>query len=343
MSEVLPEVDLAHHGDVEATPGLLDFAVNVHGTEPPAFLAEALRRAVDDLARYPDAAAATAAVAGAHGVPPESVLLTHGAAEAFTLVARQPWQRPAVVHPQFTEPEAALRAAGHLPTRLLSADFGLDVDPGDADLVMLGNPTNPTSRLHEREEIEGLAARGRLVVVDEAFLDAVEPVDAPEHSLARQAAHDERFLVVRSLTKTYAIAGLRVGYLIGHPDLLGRLGSERGPWPTSSLAAVAAETCVGDEGLAWAARIRRDLPTRLAHLTSTLESNGLKVVPGARAPFVLASHPQAALLRVRLRERGVAVRRGDTFPGLDDTWLRFAARESAAVDALGGALRDALG
>lgn len=343
MSEVLPEVDLAHHGDVEATPGLLDFAVNVHGTEPPAFLAEALRDAVADLARYPSADAATAAVARAHGVPAECVLLTHGAAEAFTLVARRPWVRPAVVHPQFTEPEAALRAAGHLPTRLLPEGFGLDVDPGDADLVMLGNPTNPTSRLHARADIEALAAPGRLVVVDEAFLDAVEPVDAPEQSLARVAAGDPRFLVVRSLTKTYAIAGLRIGYLIGHPELLGELARERGPWPTGTLAAVAAETCLGEEGLAWAAQLRADLPGRLAHLTATLTAAGLDVVPGARAPFVLASHPEAAVLRERLRGAGIAVRRGDTFPGLDDTWLRFAARESAAVDALGGALRDALG
>jgi histidinol-phosphate aminotransferase len=348
--------DLAHHGDVEVEAGMLDFAVNVHADEPPAFLAEALREAIADLARYPDPTRATAAVARAHGIDPACVLLTHGAAEAFGLVAQQPWERPAVVHPQFTEPEAALRAHGHDPARLLlTADTGFRLPPTaalpgrsgtsaagphDADLVVVGNPTNPTSRLHARDDIAALARRGATVLVDEAFLDVVEPVEAPQDSLVRDAAADPRLLVTRSLTKTYSIAGLRIGYLVGHPDVLRGLAARRSPWPVSTLAAVAAEACVSPEGLAYAAEVRRRLPARLAALVAVLGARGFTVVDDPRGPFVLAQHPRAAELRDALRARKIAVRRADTFPGLDGTWLRFAARGEAGTSALADALDD---
>jgi histidinol-phosphate aminotransferase len=356
--------DLLHHGDTEVEPGMLDFAVNVHDTRPPEFLRDALTRAIDDLARYPDVQKATHAVAAAHGVPDECVLLTSGAAEAFTLVAQQPWGTPVVVHPQFTEPEAALLAAGHRVSRMLlkeSDTFRLTGMPEpEADLVIVGNPTNPTSRLHRPEEIGALLTEagttdngraGRLVVVDEAFMDSVEDVGdptsisdgsakEPTYSLATAAANDQHLLVIRSLTKTYSIAGLRVGYLIGHPDILAQLSSRRPPWPVSSLAAAAAIACVSDEGRAYAARVRTALPERLTHLGEGLRSSGFVVPPGPRGPFLLARHPQAAEIRNRLRTQGIAVRRGDTFPGLGSEWLRFAAREQRVADVLLAALAD---
>jgi histidinol-phosphate aminotransferase len=108
------EPDLAFHGDRELAAGLTDLAVNVRPGPPPPWLRAAILAAVDDLAAYPDPAAATAAVARRHGRPPSEVLVTAGGAEAFTLIARAFQPRHAVVvHPQFTEPEAALRAAGH--------------------------------------------------------------------------------------------------------------------------------------------------------------------------------------------------------------------------------------
>ena len=127
------------------------------------------------LGTYPQTDEAVAAIAAAHGVPSESVLPTAGGAEAFTLLARalRP-NRPVVVHPQFTEPEAALIAAGHGPERvILTSDnrFRLDPDqiPADADLVMVGNPTNPTSVLHPAATLRALLRPGRTLVVDEAF------------------------------------------------------------------------------------------------------------------------------------------------------------------------------
>src|SRR5438270_757140 len=122
--------DLRHHGDAELRDVAVghDFAVNVRVPEPPRWLRDRLVAGLETLAAYPDARQATEAVAERHGRSPREVLLTSGAAEAFVLLARvlRP-RRALVVHPQFTEPEAALLAADHRVVRhVLTGDFTLD-------------------------------------------------------------------------------------------------------------------------------------------------------------------------------------------------------------------------
>ena len=108
---------------------------------------------------------------------------------------------------------------------VLKPPFGLAgaAVPDDADLVVVGNPTNPTSVLHTREQFLALRRPGRIVVVDEAFADSIpgEP-----QSLAGDALPD--VLVLRSLTKTWALAGLAGGLCAGSPELLARLTAQRG-------------------------------------------------------------------------------------------------------------------
>ncbi|MGH3492694.1 MAG: aminotransferase class I/II-fold pyridoxal phosphate-dependent enzyme, partial [Sciscionella sp.] len=172
---------LRHHGDAEATEGLLDFAVNVRSGGPPRWLLDRLAVALDDLGRYPGARLeqrATAAVAARHGRAPEEVALLAGAAEGFALLPALRPKLAALVHPCFTEPELALRQAG-IPLHRVLLDptdgFRLrpDAVPEQADLVVLGNPTNPTSVLHPAQAITSLLRPGRIVLVDEAFADAV--------------------------------------------------------------------------------------------------------------------------------------------------------------------------
>ncbi|HZP14580.1 MAG TPA: cobyrinate a,c-diamide synthase, partial [Nocardioides sp.] len=132
--------NLHHHGDVEATDGLLDFAVNVYAGPRPTFLEEALAAGVAAADRYPDTTAARQALAKRHGRAPEEVLPTSGASEAFELLARvRPWRRPAVIHPGFTEPHAALIRAGREVT-IVQTDEAFQLRPervpADADLVI---------------------------------------------------------------------------------------------------------------------------------------------------------------------------------------------------------------
>ncbi|MBA9004074.1 Rv2231c family pyridoxal phosphate-dependent protein CobC [Thermomonospora cellulosilytica] len=326
-------IDLRHHGDAEVGGGLADFAVNVRPGTPPAWLAERIRRSVGDLAAYPDPSAARDAVAARHGRAPDEVLLTAGAAEAFVLLARALAPRRAVVvHPQFTEPEAALRAAGHPVERaILDGDFKLDPArvPADADLVMVGNPTNPTSVLHPAAEIAALTRPGRTVVVDEAFMDCVP--GEPE-SLA--AVRLPGLVVLRSLTKTWGLAGLRAGYVLAEPPLVAALAEAQPLWAVSTPALVAVEACCEPSALAEADAWAREMAAERDRFAAELGRRGLSPVPGARASFLCVRTPGAHDLRERLRARGLAVRRGDTFPGLGPDWLRIAVRDPATNDTL---------
>ncbi len=195
---------------------------------------------------------------------------------------------------------------------------------------MVGNPTNPTGVLHTREQILSLRRPGRIVVVDEAFADAVP--GEPE-SLSAEPLPD--VLVLRSLTKTWSLAGLRVGYALGAPDVLARLTATRPHWPIGTLQLTAITACCAPEAVAEAAAGARRLTAMRAEMVAGLRSAGIETVDGD-APFVLFTVGDAALVRKHLRAKGIAVRRCDTFVGLDGPYLRAAVRPEwpALVEAI---------
>lgn len=336
--------DLLHHGDAEIAPGLVDLAVNVR--ETPVWLQNRLRDSVHNLAAYPNADRATAAVAARHGRPIEQVLLTAGAAEAFVLLARAlAPHRAVVVHPQFTEPEAALNAAGHSVQRVvLEPPFILhpELVPDDADLVFIGNPTNPTSVLHPIGKLLALARPGRVLVVDEAFMDSVpgEPMTL-SGSPERPAPDIPGLVVIRSLTKTWGLAGLRIGYLLGEPALLHACRTNQPLWSVGSLGLEAAIACSTPEALAEAAQIARTVDAEREFLLNALgKLSDIELGAPPQGPFVLLRvlGPDPAGVHQRLRSAGWAVRRADTFPGLAPGWLRIAVRDRATSEAFALAL-----
>lgn len=330
--------DLDHHGDAEVRGDhrLVDLAVNVRVPAPPPWLAAVIRDTTDHLGSYPDVTDARSAVARRHGVPAEMVLLTSGGAEAFTLVARAiSGRHPLVVHPQFTEPEAALRRAGRIPDRLVlraASGFTLDaslVDPR-CDLLFVGNPTNPTGVVHPRSTLRALCRPGRVLVVDEAFADAV-----PGERESLVGTDLTGVIVLRSLTKTWGVAGLRAGYVVGDPALVAALGEQQPHWSVSTPAAAVIVATSTPEALQEAEAAARVLARHRVHLVRALEATGLRPVPG-EAPFVLVEVGRG--VRDALRHKGYAVRRGDSFPGLDAGWVRIAVRDPATSDALVHAL-----
>src|ERR1700761_8843184 len=337
--------DLSHHGDADLVPGLVDLAVNARAGATPGWPAARVRGT--DLASYPDQREAVAAVAARHGRGENEVLLTAGAAEAFVLLARALRPRHAVVvHPQFTEPEAALRAAGHAVDRvILPFPFTLNpaLVPADADLVFIGNPTNPTSVPPPRPAVLGLIRPGRIVVVDEAFADCLP---GERESVA---GHGDLtgLVVIRSLTKTWGLAGLRVGYLLAAPGTVRLLAAAQPLWAVSTPALAACVATASPAALREAAEWATGLAGERAHLLRRLAGiDGLRVVPNPAASFVLLD-TQVADVRARLLGRGFAVRRGETFPGLGPGWIRVAVRDAGTSDrfaaALAGVLRSRAG
>ncbi|WP_162605747.1 Rv2231c family pyridoxal phosphate-dependent protein CobC [Jiangella aurantiaca] len=335
-----PVVDplLREHGDTQVPPGAVDLAVNVQ-PGPPSWLADRLAAAVRDLAAYPEDRAARAAAAARHGRPAEECLVVDGAAEAFWLLAQVLRPRlAACVHPSFTEPEAALLAAG-VPVVRVMRDAGQDwrLDPAGipaaADLVVLGRPDNPTGVLDRGETVAALARPGRTVVVDEAFAEFLDDADglAGRRDLPGVVA-------VRSLTKLWGLAGLRVGYVVGPVELISRLAAGRQPWTVNSLALTAIEALTApvaeDERRARAGAVA-ELRTELV---AGLRSVGGLDVWDAHANFVLVRSGRPGL-RDRLLQHGLAARRADTFPGLDDRAVRVAVRDRATNERLVAALR----
>ncbi|MCW2632585.1 MAG: hypothetical protein JWR88_1547 [Pseudonocardia sp.] len=341
--------ELRHHGDVEAEEGLLDFAVNVRGDRPPPWLRERLATALDRLGRYPSAAddlAARTAAAHRHGRRPDEVLVLAGAAEGFALL---PALRPllaVVICPGFTEPEAALREAGVAVRRVFTHEadghrLRPDAVPTEADLVVVGNPTNPTAVLHPAADIAQLARPGRVIVVDEAFADCV--AGEPESLAGR--ADLPGLLVLRSLTKTWALAGLRAGYALGGTELLRRLAAPRPPWPVSTPALAAVAACSQPAAVAQAEAAAAETAGHREWQAAALGAlPQVNVLPGGSAPYLLLRLPAGSgpSARAALRASGIAVRRGDTFPGLTPDHLRVAVRPPDEAQRLVDALRAAL-
>ncbi|TDC47361.1 threonine-phosphate decarboxylase [Jiangella ureilytica] len=340
--EVTPEpaVDplLREHGDTQVPPGAVDLAVNVQ-PGPPSWLADRFAAGARDLAAYPDDHAARAAAAARHGRPPEECLPVDGAAEAFWLLAQVLRPRlAACVHPSFTEPEAALRAAGSSITRVQrdpERDWRLTPSsiPDEADLVVLGRPDNPTGVLDPAETVAALARPGRTVVVDEAFAEFLD--DARGLASRRDLPG---VVAVRSLTKLWGLAGLRVGYLTGPAPLIARLGAARQPWSVNTLALTAIEALTAPA----AENERRARAHAVAALRTDL-LGALRAVPGLRvwdacANFVLIRSERPGL-RDRLLHHDLAARRADTFPGLDDRYARVAVRDRDTNARLVAALR----
>jgi len=271
------------------------------------------------------------------------VLALNGACEAFWLLAQTAQPRHAAcIHPCFTEPDAALRASGIRVDRVLrsNSDWGLQPSavPDTADLVLLGNPNNPTGNLDRAEDIAQLARPGRVLVVDESFLELTQQ---PEQSLAERR-DIPGLVVIRSITKHWGLAGLRAGYCLAPPDLIQEMDRHRQPWSVNALALAALAYCAGDrttprQVAAEVADARTDLMVKLSDIP------GLRGWPAAANFVLLQAAGRGRETVLRLAAAGVIVRPAQSFPGLDQDYFRVAVRTPEAHAILADALRAILG
>jgi len=172
-----------------------------------------------------------------------------------------------------------------------------------------------------------------VLLVDEAFADTV-----PGEPASLAGRRDlPGLLVVRSLTKTWGLAGLRVGYALGSPELVAALGAHQPHWPVSTPALAALAACTTPAARAEAEAWARELTGHRAALLAALPA-GVGVVGEPASSFVLLRVPDAARVRAELRAAGWAVRRGDTFPGLPGDHLRVAVRDPGTSRAFAAAL-----
>lgn len=325
---------------------ILDFSASINPLGLPPGVRDAVLAAFDRVVHYPDPEAAelTEALARRHGVVPENICPANGSTELIHLLPRLvPGSRALVVAPPFSEYAAALERGGwevHYCFLRSSNGFLLDLRTLEQrladgfDLLVIANPGNPTGALVPlplvAEILELCRGTGTVPVVDEAFMDFCE-----EESAVAAVVADGRGVILRSLTKFYALPGLRLGYAVATPDIIGRLDGLIPPWSVGTLAQAAGVAALADDGyrertLALVAAEREYLSAALASLP------GLRPYPSAANYLLveLTSGLTAADLAGRLLRRRILIRDCATFPGLDERFFRVAVRARRENDRL---------
>ena len=334
-------------------PAFSPCRVNLSANENTHELPEEVRSAIDaallatPLNRYPDpmANALRDALAARHGVSRERICVGNGGDELlFNLLFAYggPGRTLVTCPPDFAE-YANFAAMCETPVSSVwrdAEDFSIDEDAllaasRDAALVILTSPNNPTGDLVDRALVERLLARtDALVLVDEAYVEF-----APEgSSVVDLVARSPRLMVLRTLSKAFGLAGLRVGYLVADPSVVGALGAVRQIYSVDVVAQAVALAAV--ETRSALAPVIEDIVSERERLIA-----GLAALPGVRtwpsaANFVLARVPRAAEVRRRLRdERSVLVRDFSSAPGLAEC-LRLTVGTPEENDALVCALSE---
>jgi cobyric acid synthase CobQ/L-threonine-O-3-phosphate decarboxylase len=330
----------------------LDFSSNMNPFGPPEGVRRVLARYADLIMRYPDPGVRTlmAKLARRYDIPEASVVTGNGAAELIDLLLRvlQP-ARTALARPSFSEYEEAVHKSGGTVVDIpLRPECGFvlqwaDIEPtlAEADVYFLGHPNNPTGRLLPTQLVSRLLDAGKIVVLDEAFIDFAEEEDA--NTFIRAAALDERLFVIRSMTKFYAVPGIRLGFLAAHPEWAKRVKALQVTWSVNSLAQEIGCEVLDDEP--YATRTKAWVQTERSWLTDRLSSLGIIVFPSdtnfllLRLPSgISVKHVQPAMGR-----RGVLIRDASLFPGLDEAYARVAVRTRPENEALAAALEETLG
>ncbi len=315
----------AHRAD------LLDFSSNVNPFGPSPCIWDAMRAVRIDQHPDPRATPLRQVLAEVEGVSTRQVLVGNGSVELIYHLAvayLRAGDRVFVVEPTFGEyaAAAAIMGAGVIPWRTRPEEnFALDIDAlmrfahqVKPRLLFLCNPNNPTGTYIERDAIEQLL-RGcpdTLLVLDEAFIRFVAHAWS-----SRELRAFDNLIVLRSLTKDYALTGLRVGYAVAAPTIIDALEKVQPPWSVNAFAQAAAIAALRDDGHLRASldslvRAKNDLANDLARL-------GFTPLP-SRVHFFLLPVPSAAEFARTLLERNILVRNGASF-GLP-TFVRIATR-----------------
>jgi threonine-phosphate decarboxylase len=353
-------LDREHGGDVYAwaqkagidAAEIIDFSVSINPLGPPASARTAFQKSYGEVPRYPDSNGEELkeAVAKRHGMKPAEVLLGNGSTQLIYLLCTALKPRTAlVVGPAFSEYSNALTLAGanirvlSLPAAggfQFSTESLMSAWEKDRDMVFLTTPNSVTGQLIPRTEIEKIAhvalVRKKFLVIDEAFIDFVEGESI------KQLIRDNPYLIVlRSLTKYYALPGLRLGYLLADPRRVAQFAAYVEPWSVNGPAQKVALACLADRSFElkterWLQRERNFLAQALIAL------KGFEPYPSS-TNFLLvriAHNASAVELRSFLLSKKMLIRACNSFAGLGSDHFRVAVRRRRDNRLLLEALRE---
>ncbi|MDR2869840.1 MAG: aminotransferase class I/II-fold pyridoxal phosphate-dependent enzyme [Deferribacteraceae bacterium] len=330
-----------HGGDIYGRASdILDFSSNTNFLGLPDGVKIALIDNIDSYDKYPDPAstALKAAIAEYHNIPSSYIVCGAGAADLIyrIVLAVQAKMRDdaeqarlngnrygyvgaaSFLAPTFSEYEDAHQLLDSCcEYHYLSPDNGFKLDkPLDNELVFICNPNNPTGRLTELDIIKQSAKTSDLLVVDECFMDFVP--DSTGYSMVPYLKDYPKAIVLRAFTKTYAMAGLRLGYcLCSNSELVQRIERTLQPWSVSTPATVAGIAALKETE--YLRKTHELIPQNRMMLINGLRALGLTVYD-SDTNYILFRYK--AGLKELLLEHGILIRSCANFRGLDDTYYR---------------------
>ncbi len=324
---------------------LVDFSASINPLGIPDSAIEVLTQSPIALTNYPDPnySDLKKAIAAHHNIDPDWILPGNGAAELLTWACRElaELKQTYLLTPGFADYDRALAAFGAKVKRIALTDFSqpllptLGLPPAitaptaiqQSNGILLNNPHNPTGQWATAQTVRDQILNNphySLVVLDEAFMDFLP--ESQSHSVIPWIQEYPQLVVVRSLTKFYAIPGLRLGYAIAHPDRLARWQQWRDPWSVNTLAAQVGEVVLSDRDFqaqtyAWLAAAKPLLVEALQQIP------GLEIFAGA-VNFVLVRSDYSVMeLQSRLlRNHRIYIRDCLSFAELGDRFFRVAVR-----------------
>jgi histidinol-phosphate aminotransferase len=299
---------------------------NPLGSSPKAV--EAIKRGSRRVNVYPDPKAEELkrAISGYLDVGEECIAIGNGSDELVDLICKafmDPGDEVLIPLPTFSEYELACRINGGRPKFVELSDFKWDgkvlaKSLTKARLAFIGRPNNPTGNSISEGGLEELLATGKLVVVDEAYGEFAG------YSTVGKIKKRDNLLVLRTFSKAFGLAGLRVGYVLGTPKLIQALERIRAPFSVNSLAQVAAVAALGDEK--FLRRVKNVVKNGREYLQRELPKFGLRVLP-SDANFIMANvgglGTDAPSFCDFLARQGILIRDLSGFRGAGSNWVRI--------------------
>ncbi|MDN4593809.1 threonine-phosphate decarboxylase CobD [Polycladomyces subterraneus] len=324
----------------------LDFSANIVPFGPPPSVKQALKGILETeglpvITQYPDPRSRRlkALLAERHNLTPTRIAIGNGAAELIELILDV--VRPSVVgivYPAFSAYTSSAKKRDIEIVPLYGEEESHFLPPVErlcelvrkTDLVFLGYPNNPTGLCISFDELKQVAKEAircqTVLVVDEAFLDFIP--DGERMSLIGQIESYPSVILLRSLTKFHALAGVRLGYAVASPKWVKRLEQRQVPWSVNAVAQVLGEAALQDQEYEqrvreWVQQARMSLRMQLSRIP------GLKVYPSETNYLLVRLEREgktAAWLQEQLGQQGILIRNCADYPGLDERYFRVAVR-----------------
>ncbi len=316
------------HGDDAYRYGrkpVANFSSNVIPGGTNKQLLEFLQARVGEIGVYPEAGAESIQkkLAAFHSVYANQVLVTNGATEAFYLVAQAFRQKKSFIHvPSFAEYEDACKVNDHQITYDCIENLN-QMNELSSDLVWLCNPNNPDGRIFSEEELLSAIETkpDTIFVLDEAYAEFIKD----GQSLLNQQSFPENLIIIRSLTKKFAIPGLRLGYLVGSEAIISRIQGCKPPWTVNSLA-IAAGNFIFNHYEDFKPDFQSLLNEGIWLREQIQALDGFSVVPGSATFFLIKINKgiAAELKDFLMNEHGLLIRDASNFRGLGVECFRVA-------------------